>query len=562
MAALPEQKEDVMKNSPEHDGKGLDACGTTSKKESSGIGDPGKLFILGDSLGVGLRDPITAGLSTVPGWSVASDVQVGRTLDQGIAIASSNPQDLVNANYALVVLGTNPSSKNTEEGINEMISALQAANPTVTILWLSVNVTRSDLVEGAKSFNQALKAKDGNGLILIENTTEVSSDGVHPKDYQLLAQVVVDRLNVTGGATTGSSTDSSGCVCSSGTVNIDVDKGFDLGTDPRGRRVALMQALINDYSLTPQQAAGPVGNFMEESGGKDLPPDVNEGGEKGPPKFSGGYGWAQWTGSRQRTFIDFAVENGYMESENVNANDAADYAYLKKELSESYTSTITELKKQTTPEDAAVSFEATFEKAGSPRIEDRKKSARQAYEEFMSDGGAASGSSGSSACAGSAVVIGDYGFPLNTTKSGIKNPGIFKNGTTDQAGHPYTAFDILADTGTPVVAFLSGNVVSVSEDKCPGRLISIYNDEYKLTISYLHMSFDNHISLGSSVEPGSPVGLVGTLAQGCTVPHLHIDAARGDSRPGCARENCPADRAAKFVDIGPQLFLGYEALPD
>jgi hypothetical protein len=51
MAALPEQKEDVMKNSPEHDGKGLDACGTTSKKESSGIGDPGKLFILGDSLG-------------------------------------------------------------------------------------------------------------------------------------------------------------------------------------------------------------------------------------------------------------------------------------------------------------------------------------------------------------------------------------------------------------------------------------------------------------------------------------------------------------------------------
>ncbi len=113
-----------------------------------------------------------------------------------------------------------------------------------------------------------------------------------------------------------------------------------------------------------------------------------------------------------------------------------------------------------------------------------------------------------------------------------------------------------------MVAFMSGTVTTVTTDKCPGRMISIYNQEADLTISYLHMSMSGNAGLGETVTVGQRVGTVGTTAEGCTVPHLHIDAANGNSRPGCTREDCPAENAAQFVDIGPQLFTTFEALPD
>lgn len=352
-------------------------------------------------------------------------------------------------------------------------------------------------------------------------------------------------------------------------ANITVDKGFSLGTDDKERRVNLMKALMADFQLTPEQAAGIVGNFMWESGGKNLPPDVNQGKGPGPPLFSGGYGWAQWTGSRQVTFIDFAIAGGYMGSKSEHATDAANYAYLKNELTTTYKSTIPELKKFNTTDETTASFEATFEAAGKPAIANRQAFAREVLAEY--NGGGAGGSTGStgatsgSACStGGAAIVGDVAFPLKTTKSVVsaKNPGMFHDGNTEKGGHPYTAFDILADPGTEVVAFMSGTVTLLTTDKCPGQMISIYNEQSDLTISYLHMDFGNHVNVGDTVTPGQHVGMVGPPANGCGIPHLHIDAAQGKTRPGCARENCPPANASKFVDIGPQLFTTYEALPE
>lgn len=349
-----------------------------------------------------------------------------------------------------------------------------------------------------------------------------------------------------------------------GTSTVDVPIDFSLGEggEENGlqRRLALMQVLITDYNLTPEQAAGPIGNFMLESGGPHLPPNINEYGDvAGPPEFSGGYGWAQWTGPRQVTFINFAVEEGYMESDQVSATDAANYAYFKWELANGFQSTINELQQQSTPEDAALSFEATYEKAGVPAPSIRSQNARQVYEEFIENGGVVS-----TTCvpSGSAAIVGEYAFPLITTKSAIHNRGMFANNTADQGGHPYIAYDILVDPGTPVAAFLSGTVTKISEDKCPGRLISVFNRESNLTISYLHLSFSGHVDLGEEVVVGQPLGVVGSAANGCGIPHLHIDAARGDTRPRCARENCPPQNQALFVDIGPELYETYQVLPD
>lgn len=350
-------------------------------------------------------------------------------------------------------------------------------------------------------------------------------------------------------------------------ANLSVGLSFSLGSDPKERRINLIKALMNDFGLKAEQAAGVVGNFMHESGGKQLPPDVNEGGEAGPPKFSGGYGWAQWTGGRQTAFIDFAIDKGYMQSKSEHATDAANYAYLKDELSKGYKATVTELQKegekQGSPEEAAVSFEATFERAGVPALEPRKTNARQAYEEYRSDSSTGE-TSNVTGCTGpdSAAIVGGYAFPLQTRKSAISNNGIFKDGTTSLGGHPYTAYDILVDTGTPVLAFVDGTVTHVGTDKCPGTLVSIYNKESDLTVSYLHMSPSNHVQKGDEVKAGDRVGEVGTKENGCNIPHLHIDAAKGSYRPACRRESCPAANRSKFKSIGRELFNTYQQLPE
>lgn len=341
--------------------------------------------------------------------------------------------------------------------------------------------------------------------------------------------------------------------------------------ETKARQAALVAALARDYGLTPEQAAGPVGNFMHESGGFHLPPNVNEGGTYGPPAFSGGYGWAQWTGGRQDTFMDYAAEKGLVPNRNSVATDAANYAYLKKELNEGYQETITKLKginsnnfsnysesQEITPisivEAAAVSFEETFERAGVVAHRQRADGATIAFNAYQELGG------GSGCGAGACTDDGKYCFPLSIQSKSEVNQEMFQNNTAI-GGHPtYTAYDILVDEGTEVLAFMSGKVVQVGEDRCPGRYVTIFNQEENVSISYMHMKYDNHVLDDQEVQPGEHVGISGNTQEGCTTPHLHIDSIDGDTRYGCSRLGC--DYADLFNDIGPQLYEAFQKIPD
>lgn len=183
---------------------------------------------------------------------------------------------------------------------------------------------------------------------------------------------------------------------------------------------------------------------------------------------------------------------------------------------------------------------------------------------FTNDDDGGIGSSGNSSGTPGEAIISPEGFtfPLLTTKSAIKTPGMFSNDTTNQGGHPYIAYDIPVDPGTPVAAFIDGEVVSISKDKCPGRLISIYNSASNMTISYLHLSMSNHVADGEQVKAGQKIGVVGTEDEGCGSAHLHIDAVAGRSRPSCSRESCSTANQAKFIDIGAELFEAFQALAD
>lgn len=131
--------------------------------------------------------------------------------------------------------------------------------------------------------------------------------------------------------------------------------------------------LMSRLGLTPEQAAGIIGNFQRESG---LNPRVNEGGQVGLPKRVGGYGIAQWTGSRQDDLIRFA---GSSEG----AGDLGKQIdFLIHELQGSESASLAALRKTRTPEEAARVFEQKFERAGIVALGERQAYARSAYQQL------------------------------------------------------------------------------------------------------------------------------------------------------------------------------------
>lgn len=372
------------------------------------------------------------------------------------------------------------------------------------------------------------------------------------------------NISFTGG---GTSSSSSSCAVQTGTIG-EISKDFSLGTDPAERRVNLIKALMSEYGLTAEQAAGPVGNFMQESSVKvteaeKLPPDVNQNDATGAPPNSSllGYGWAQWSGGRKTAFVTYLTNNSYLDSQG-RATDAGDFAYLKKELSTSYASTVVELKKQSSPEDAAYAFHNTYESsADSPsQITERSTSARKAFDEYT----AAKGDSGSSNGCGSTITSVDYGevaFPLKGSKKVVNNPSIFSNGDTQTAGHPYIAYDIMSNGGTPIRAFISGDVSYFFNDTCGGDSLTIWNKELSIGISYMHMNRGDILpALGQHVNVGDVIGSVGAWYGGCGGDHLHIDASVDKIRQLCNRDECTIQ--SHFRKMGKELFETYQTLSD
>jgi TP901 family phage tail tape measure protein len=147
----------------------------------------------------------------------------------------------------------------------------------------------------------------------------------------------------------------------------------------------LQQAL----GLSEAQASGIVGNLIRESG---LNPRINEGGAVGLPRNVGGYGLAQWTGTRQTDLIRFAG----------GASRAGDLAtqlrFMVSELMGPESRAFSRLKQAQTPEQAAEIFDRFYERSRTRAIPERQANARRVFSELTN---------------GSPVAgIGDYGRML------------------------------------------------------------------------------------------------------------------------------------------------------
>lgn len=139
------------------------------------------------------------------------------------------------------------------------------------------------------------------------------------------------------------------------------------GTDVQSRLLADLQ---RDFNLTPEQAAGVVGNLAHETGGftqmQELNPTV--------PGSRGGYGYAQWTGPRRRAFEAWTQENG-LDPNSYEAN----YGFLAHELRNTPEGRVlADLRNAPDVTSAAQTFSEQFLRPGTPRMDSRINFAQQA----------------------------------------------------------------------------------------------------------------------------------------------------------------------------------------
>jgi len=120
----------------------------------------------------------------------------------------------------------------------------------------------------------------------------------------------------------------------------------------------LVRRLVAVFSLEPLHAAGAVGNLGFESIGlrvlQELKPAIT--GSRG------GFGWAQWTGPRRRSFDAWCTKRNLSP-----ISDLANYGYLVAELSGEnpnfdYRYVVEALRKTKTINDAVFAFGVSYER--------------------------------------------------------------------------------------------------------------------------------------------------------------------------------------------------------
>ena len=289
------------------------------------------VYFIGDSIGQGMVE-IGGFREELPeDWSVNTNAEVNRTLEQGQEILSEALQvggDAHDSRITVVELGTNTAGESAEdfqERIGDTVAQIREANPQTSIVWLD-SPTTSD-TEVYSNVNQAIVNAaaefDFDTYSLFDlaypngingsstNITETSSndlaagDNIHltTRGYQIAAQAFADYLEATYVATSPQS------FAGGGNPNAPV-------TGANNAEYAYNYFIVR-FGLEPYQSAGIVGNLMHESGVD--PVRVENQGQPGYITFSSmaevtpgrGYGLAQWTtAGRQDNWRNYAAQQG------------------------------------------------------------------------------------------------------------------------------------------------------------------------------------------------------------------------------------------------------------
>lgn len=127
----------------------------------------------------------------------------------------------------------------------------------------------------------------------------------------------------------------------------DIGGGYKGGVAGSAKGAALIARLVKEDGLTPEQAAGIVGNLGHESGGFRHFKEVG----------GGGLGWAQWTGVRARAFLSWSKRHGLDPH-----SDEANWGFLHADPE--WKRAIGAVRGAHSTVDAMRAFEQSYERAG------------------------------------------------------------------------------------------------------------------------------------------------------------------------------------------------------
>jgi murein DD-endopeptidase MepM/ murein hydrolase activator NlpD len=132
-----------------------------------------------------------------------------------------------------------------------------------------------------------------------------------------------------------------------------------------------------------------------------------------------------------------------------------------------------------------------------------------------------------------------------------RNPGPFvpvvgkvDYGTSENAygaaryGHVHSGQDMLAPSGTPLIAVTDGVIADAGSDGGQGNYVHLYSPERDQTFIYMHLVEPSAFQAGDEVEAGELLGGVGCTGS-CSGDHLHFEIREGKGMTGEARDPMP-----------------------
>lgn len=376
-----------------------DCVANTSDTNSAtgGLKSGDSIYILGDSITVGASQLYNTKF-TEKGITPKINAFIGRswTTSGGFANSTtgqeaveSGSEDLVSAKAVVIALGSNGGSG--ANPITNMIDTVRSKNPSAPIWWVNTAGTAKYSTDlsylgpfnkglsdnySAKNFRiiDWLKTVNPGGDPTISPTLDPNNllaDGLHPNanGYEKLASLVVSST------TSGASSDisyGSGCTCSTSSTDASL-----LGNDNAEKAFRYLLG----KGLTPEQSAGAVGNFMQESG---IDPEIIQGGKRSQnPNDAGSKGWGlmQWTPGSKITDI---ARNANITTpiHELGTQLEIVWWHMNNTSPTGVKNFIEKYKQTTTVAEATSDFENRMEAAGKPNMPRRIKFAQEALASY------------------------------------------------------------------------------------------------------------------------------------------------------------------------------------
>jgi murein DD-endopeptidase MepM/ murein hydrolase activator NlpD len=97
----------------------------------------------------------------------------------------------------------------------------------------------------------------------------------------------------------------------------------------------------------------------------------------------------------------------------------------------------------------------------------------------------------------------------------------------DRGGRRHEGQDVMADSGTPLVAVRDARVIEKGNDGGRGNYVALYSPAEDQTYVYFHMLRPSGLKVGAEVPAGTQVGAMGCTGS-CYGTHLHFEVRLGE----------------------------------